>query len=173
MKISVQQFESIYRKQFQHISKLVLFKVPQVSDAEDVVANVFTDFYQLLRKKEIEIENVEAYLVQMAKNELSSFYKKKSKLVLIEDVWEDKYIDIQADFDLEETLFNQFSVEVIEKKLKLLSALDQRIIVAKIKFEMSFKEIAEQLKVKENSVKTRYYRGLELLKNECRKELAL
>lgn len=171
MKVTRQQFESIYRKYFNHISKFVIFKVPQMSDAEDVVSSVFTNFYSQLIKKDLEIDNIEAYLIQISKNELSSFYKKKAKTVLVDDDWEDKLENIVDEFDLEESIFNKFEIEQIEKALTHLTVLDQRIITAKIKFEMSFKEIAEHLRVKENSVKTRYYRALETLRVMCSREV--
>ncbi len=171
MKVNKHHFESIYRKYFEHISKFVIFKVPQMSDAEDVVSHVFTKFYMQIVKGEIEIDNIEAYLIQMSKNELSQFYKKKSKSVLIDDDWEDKLESVVDEFDLEESIFNKFELERIEAALLKLSPLDQRIITAKIKFDMSFKEIAEQLLVKENSVKTRYYRALEALRLMCTKEV--
>ncbi len=171
MNVNINHFERIYRKYFGQISKFVIFKVPQISDAEDVVSNVFTNFYIQLKKKNIEIDNIEAYLIQIAKNELSKFYKSKSKSILIDDDWKDKIDVVAADFDLEEAVFNKFDVERIEKALNKLTPLDQRIITAKIKFDMSFKEISDQLKVKENSVKTRYYRALETLRQIIVKEV--
>lgn len=171
MNVNVNHFESIYRKYFGQISKFVIFKVPQISDAEDVVSNVFTKFYIQVKKTNIEIDNIEAYLIQIAKNELSKYYKSKSKSILIDDDWEDKIDVVAADFDLEESVFNKFDVERIEKALNKLTPLDQRIITAKIKFDMSFKEISDQLKVKENSVKTRYYRALETLRQIIVKEV--
>ncbi len=170
MQFNVNHFESIYRKYFGQISKFVIFKVPQMSDAEDVVSSVFTNLYIQLRKKSLDIDNIEAYLIQIAKNELSKFYKQKSKTILVDDDWEDKLEQVVDDFDLEESVFNQYEIERIEKALLQLSPLDQRIITAKIKLEMSFKEISEQLIVKENSVKTRYYRALETLRQMIIKE---
>ena len=170
MQFNVNHFESIYRKYFKQISQFVIFKVPQMSDAEDVVSSVFTNLYIQLRKKSLEIDNIEAYLIQITKNELSKFYKQKSKSILVDDDWEDKLETVVDDFDLEESIFNKFDLESIEKALLQLSVLDQRIITAKIKLDMSFKEIAQALSVKENSVKTRYYRALETLRQVCVKE---
>lgn len=170
MQFNVNHFESIYRKYFKQISQFVIFKVPQMSDAEDVVSSVFTNLYIQLRKKSLEIDNIEAYLIQISKNELSKFYKQKSKSILVDDDWEDKLETVVDDFDLEESVFNKFDLESIEKALLQLSVLDQRIITAKIKLDMSFKEIAQALSVKENSVKTRYYRALETLRQACVKE---
>ncbi len=73
MQFNVNHFESIYRKYFKQISQFVIFKVPQMSDAEDVVSSVFTNLYIQLRKKSLEIDNIEAYLIQISKNELSKF----------------------------------------------------------------------------------------------------
>lgn len=170
MQFNVNHFESIYRKYFKQISQFVIFKVPQMSDAEDVVSSVFTNLYIQLRKKSLEIDNIEAYLIQISKNELSKFYKQKSKSILVDDDWEDRLETVVDDFDLEESIFNKFDLESIEKALLQLSVLDQRIITAKIKLDMSFKEIAQALSVKENSVKTRYYRALETLRQVCVKE---
>ena len=78
----------------------VIFKVPQMSDAEDVVSSVFTSLYIQLRKKSLDIDNIQAYLIQIAKNELSKFYKQKSKTILVDDDWEDKIDTVLDDFNL-------------------------------------------------------------------------
>ena len=42
----IEQFETLYHQTFRRLSQYVLFKAGTVSDAEDIVAAVYTDYYQ-------------------------------------------------------------------------------------------------------------------------------
>ena len=78
-------FETIYRATFNTLSKHVYFKVAKMSDAEDIVQEVYLDYYRYIQAQDKEIENVQAYLIQIANNKLSHYYKDKASFASIED----------------------------------------------------------------------------------------
>ena len=164
MKFKLKDFENLYHQHFNSVSQFVVFRVSNVYDAQDIVSNVFVRLFEALQRKDQDIDELEAYLIQMAKNEIARYFTKAQNSVLIEDIYpdhEDVFVDT---YDLEEAVFDGFEIERIQKAIQVLDVLDQHILITKFKFDLSFKEIAMGLNKQENSIKTRYYRALKALK---------
>jgi RNA polymerase sigma factor (sigma-70 family) len=158
-------FETIYRATFNTISKYVYFKVAQLSDAEDIVQAIYIDFYNYIIKKNKRVENVQAYLTQMANHELSKYYKSKNELPITFSEENLKVIEnIQDESDLEFEILNSNDSNEVFNLVKNLELIDQKILGARFRYDMTFKEIAQLLSVSENTIKTRYYRALKELK---------
>lgn len=158
-------FESIYRTTFPTLSKHVYFKVAQSSDAEDIIQTIYIDFYNYIVRKNKSVDNVQAYLIQMANNELSKYYKRKNELPITFN--EDKLLileNIQVEANMELDILNSIESEVIYELVKKLPIIDQKILGAHFRYDMTFKDIAHTLNLSENTIKTRYYRALKELK---------
>ena len=81
-----EEFETIYNATFETLSKHVYFKVAKIEDAQDIVQEIYLDFYKYISSKGKHVENVQAYLIQMANNKLSHYYKDKTyETTLIKD----------------------------------------------------------------------------------------
>lgn len=159
-----QDFEAIYHATFKALSKHVYFKVAQTSDAEDIVQNVYSNFYLYVHKKGKPIENVQAYLIQMANNELKIYYQNKANEPTMFDEEMDVLQNIPDESNLAMDIIEKFEIEAIAEAIQKLSMIDQKIMGARFRFELTFKEISIQLGVSENTVKTRYYRALDHLR---------
>jgi len=160
-----ERFETIYHATFNILSKYVYFKIANISDVEDIVQNIYINFYTYIIKKNKEVDNIQSYLIQIANNELSKYYKSKQELpITFSD--ETNYIieNIQSDINVEFDVLNTLEPNKIFDFVKKLEIIDQKIIGAHFRYEMTFKEIAQSLLISENTVKTRYYRALKELK---------
>lgn len=158
-------FETIYRATFNTISKYVYFKVAQLSDAEDIVQAIYIDFYNYIIKKNKSVENVQAYLTQIANHELSKYYKTKNELPITFSEENLKVLEnIQDESDLEFEILSSNDSNKVFTLVKNLSLIDQKILGARFRYDMTFKEIAQLLSLSENTIKTRYYRALKELK---------
>lgn len=159
-------FTTIYQATFNQVSKYVFFKVAQLSDAEDIVQTVYMNFYQYALKKGKTVDNVQAYLIQMANNELSRYYEDKANQALqFSDDEVNLLENIPDEKDLELDVFNKLEIQTIWSLVLNLSTLDQKILSGRFRFELNFKEIAEILNLSESTIKTRYYRAIEQLKS--------
>lgn len=163
MKQSEDDFKNIYSATFDELSKYVYFRINNIEDAQDIVQNVYLDYYQHVFKKNKKIDHVIAYLKKMAHNQLISFYKEKQFLVEQSNLLDEQLENIPANDDVELEVFEKFEVDRIWKAVTQLHPLQQKIIVGKFRFNMTFKEIAEQLLVNENTIKSNYYRSLKKL----------
>jgi len=158
-------FETIYRATFNTISKYVYFKVAQLCDAEDIVQAIYIDFYNYIIKKNKKVENVQAYLTQMANHELSKYYKSKSELPITFSEDNLKILEsIEDETDLEFEILNANDSNEVFDLVENLPVIDQKILGARFRFDMTFKDIAQLLSLSENTIKTRYYRALKELK---------
>jgi len=158
-------FETIYHATFNTISKYVYFKVVQLSDAEDIVQAIYIDFYNYIIKKNKSVENVQAYLTQMANHELSKYYKSKNELPITFSEENIKALEnIQDETDLEFEILSSNDGNEVFNLVKNLELIDQKILGARFRYDMTFKDIAQLLSVSENTIKTRYYRALKELK---------
>ena len=71
---------------------------------------------------------------------------------------EDEKINVELDI-LNKVVFKEAWIEI-----QNLSEIDQIIFGAYFRFDMSFKEIADELKISENAVRLRFYRNLKKIK---------
>lgn len=115
-----------------------------------------------LKKKKI--ENVLAYLKQMAHNQLITYYKEKQYQKEQLEWLDEAVVNQISSVNVELEMFNKFESEGLWNAVTQLNNTQQKFIIGKFRFAMTFKEIAEQLSVNENTVKTNYYRSLTQLK---------
>ena len=106
------------------------------------------------------IDSLKAWLFRIIINEANNLYSKNNKLILVDEVTEL--------FDVKEQR-NQIE-QYIEKQnvLKYVMELDKKyriIIVLRFYEEFKISEIAKILTISQNTVKTRLYKALELLKD--------
>ena len=160
-------FETIYHATFKPISKYVYFNAAQLADAEDIVQNVYAHFYHSVIQKDKPVENPQAYLMTMAKNELALYYKDKAtQAIQLDDETTSSFENIPDETDLALETIEKFSVDQIYKQIETLDITDQKILGGRFRYELTFAEIAKAMEISENTVKTRYYRSIQTLKQK-------
>jgi RNA polymerase sigma factor (sigma-70 family) len=161
-------FEKIYHETFLTLSKYLLFRVAQVSDMEDLLQNVYADLYRKVLLKNKVVDDMNAYLTQMANNELKRYYrwKKKAPLTLIDDEESSWVADIPDTSDSDLLAIERATSQWVEDALQRLELPLQQILIAKIKLDLTFAQIAQSMGINENTVKARYYRALSRIRKE-------
>jgi len=158
-------FESIYRATFSTISKQVFFKVAKVEDAQDIVQEVYMDFYQYIIKKGKTVDNVQAYLMQIANNKLAHYYKDKTVEFTVEDD-QALFNNISDPSDLEEDVLERISLDEIWQEVLTLSEIDQHILIDYYRFGFNFREISERYNMPESTIKSRCQNAIRLLQDK-------
>lgn len=160
------EFEDLYRDTFPSVSKFIFFKIPNKHDVDDLVQSVYTDFYRVLVEKKQRPDNIMAYLMTMAKSEIAHYYRNRDAFGLQVDTKEhDPFEQIPDDHDEALAVIERSTVDVIYTQIGKLPDVDQKILVGHFKYFMTFAELAKQLDLSENTVKTRYYRAIALLRD--------
>ncbi|PKM88216.1 MAG: hypothetical protein CVU85_04395 [Firmicutes bacterium HGW-Firmicutes-10] len=166
------RFEDLFRRTYDDLSRFVLFKVRSVSDAEDIVANVYMNFYKHITKKNHNIDSVEAYLFEMAKNEIKRYYRNRYQApISLDDGEWDGLENIADERDEIASMFDRMTIDRIWIAVSQLDETAKMILTAKFRLDMTFKDIANELNINENSVKTKYYRSIEALRHLLKEDL--
>lgn len=127
-------------------------------EAKDTVSEVFS---KLINKDLNQVENYKAYLLTTARNVVYKKYAKESKLTNLDETQEFEDIDTKSS---EATAIDSYLIDVIKIQLNKLDPSSREVILLKVWEDYKFSEIAEIINQKESTVKLRYYRGLEKLK---------
>lgn len=155
------EFEELYRDTFPTVSKFIFFKIPNKQDVEDLVQSVYTDFYRVLVEKNQRPDNIMAYLMTMAKSEIAHYYRDREAFGMqVSNQEQDPFEQIPDDHDEALAAIERSTIDVIYAEIGKLSEIDQKILVGHFKYFMTFAELAKQLDLSENTVKTRYYRAI-------------
>jgi len=158
-------FESVYRATFSSISKQVFFKVAKIEDAQDIVQEVYMDFYQYIIEKGKTVDNVQAYLMQIANNKLAHYYKDKTVEFTVEDD-QALFNNISDPIDLEEDVLERISLDEIWQEVLTLSEIDQHILIDYYRFGFNFREISERYNMPESTIKSRCQNAIHLLQDK-------
>jgi RNA polymerase sigma-70 factor (ECF subfamily) len=165
MKYTEQDFETIYKATVTHISKYVFFKVQSLQDAQDLVQDVYFALYKHMLKCTEAIENPQAYITQIANNQLSKYYEKKASRPITLDSSEIDLIEsIPLNFELELEVLDQITLEELWKEIDKLPDLKRNLLIARFKFDMSYVEIAKEFNLLEPTVKSIVYLTISQLK---------
>lgn len=156
-------FEAVYRDTFKRLSQYVYFKVASVSEAEDIVASVYTDFYQYIVLRDKRPENIQAYLTKMANHELARHYSGNIHPLSFDDESLNLSETVPNDSDTTSSVFEQIESAALWQAVQQLSAAEQQVIIAKFRFDLTFSEIALSQGQNESAVKLRFYRALRKL----------
>jgi len=169
MRITSKDFDTIYHATFQQVSKYIHFKVADLNDAQELVQNIYLDFYKYICCGDKDLDNASAYLMSMAKNELTHYYKTRSETpVILEDEYNTMLEQIPDDQDLEIEVINNLSTQEIWAVIETMTPLDKQILIAHYRFDLPFSEIARSLKMPGSTIRSRHQAAIETIKGRIK-----
>ena len=163
MQKTLEEFKKIYKKTYDTILKYVICKCSNLEDVNDIMQEIYMELYKAL-KNEKKIEDISAFIHGIAKNKIRKHFHVKNKFKII-SIFQEKddeitMMDIESKIDIEAQIIRKDNIETIWKYIIERNTLTGKIFYLYFVLEMSFKEIAEELEIKESTVKTRLYRML-------------
>lgn len=164
-----QYFDEVYDKTYNDILKYVISKTDNLSYVEDIIQNVYINFYKTLIKKGFNyLDSNKAYLIKLSKSELFKYYSLKNKVKFIFNINDKEDLNILENvpdkINIEDFVLDEISVEEIWEFIKKEDLVTQKIMALYFQNNMKIKEIAEYLNISESNVKNRLYRTIEKLK---------
>ena len=175
-----QIFGEIYDKYVDKIYRFIFLKVNSQEIAEDITSETFLRGWEAFLNQNSpekplqdateqvdpapdnpEIENMQAFLYQIARNLVTDFYREKGKtqLVSTENVG---IIDYR--FNLEEKMTLKSDLEQVRATLTSLKEDYQEVIILHYINDLSISEIAKTLNKPEGTIRVTLHRGLKELK---------
>lgn len=169
-------FDNVYAETFESVSRFVVSHAARFQDAEDIVQNVYTRFYKRLKDKGCDdIDNAEAFVINIAKFECRSFFsgfiKRREKVSNMSDFDEEQTAALEAELSRDQKRLEDVMTDKILAKQIFDDIMSDDETVGKIFYmhfvcDMKLDEIAGQLDMKLSTVKTKLYRTLERQKKK-------
>lgn len=165
--ITRKDFEEIYEKTYSKALKLAIIKCKNIDDINDIIQDTYFELLKILKKKKIlEIEDVEKYILGIENNIIKRHYHKKKKDNIITYYQEQDNLEkeIEDIFDLEVNMINKNNVEKVWNYLKQKDILTTKIFYLYFALGMKISEISKELDIGSSNVKNRIYRTLKEIK---------
>lgn len=158
------KFNKIYDEYIQKIYRFVFIKVNSQEIAQDLTSETFLRFWERLNNSgELEIENPNAFLYQIAKNLVTDHYREKAQVQLVST--ENLQInDPQADLEKEASLNSE--ILQMQKAMADLKDEYQDVLIWYYLDEMPIREIANILDKSETAVRVTIHRALNSLREK-------
>jgi RNA polymerase sigma-70 factor (ECF subfamily) len=150
-------FETLYRP-------LCVYSV-QITDSlestEDIVQDIFLRFWEKKIYLSIQ-ENLRSYLFNAVRNASVDYLRRKRPFAM-EDIEEFSYLPMEEDIDEEELLREK---EKLHHVLQQLSPQEYSVLMSIVVENKKYKEVAEELQISVNTVKTHLSRALKFLRTQ-------
>ena len=152
-------FADLYNLYADYALRLALTITKEMADAADAVQETFIRVYKNINTFDLQ-KNFKPWFYRILINECNRILKKKNKVVLLDNYFEQKESSVSSQKD-------NYDFEESERLYNALCQLNEEIrIPLTLKYLIGFseKEIAEILGINLNTLKSRLYKGRERLK---------
>ncbi|WNH09507.1 RNA polymerase sigma-70 factor [Thalassobellus suaedae] len=147
-----------------YYKRLYLFSLNYVEDkyaAEEIVENVLLKLWQK-RNKLDKIDNLKSYLYTMVRNASLDYIKKEKKFIRL-DLEKHDSVTLKDQFIIEEETY-----AVLFQALDTLPSKCRKVFELSCLEGLKYKDIAEDLQISINTVKSQRARAIELLKSHLK-----
>lgn len=168
-------FNRVYKETFPSVSRYVVSKCGSIQESEDILQNIFTRFYQRIAKKGFEdIENAEAFLINIAKFECKNYFgfvRKHSGTSSFADFTEEQMVAVEAEMsreqaNLEDVLCNSMVAKQIFDDIARDDPVTGKIFYLHFVCDLKLDEVAKELGLSLSGVKNKLYRTIERQKKK-------
>ena len=154
-----QYFDRVYETTYRPLLRYAIVHLSDPTDAEDALQNVYLSFYRRIeRYGHLDVLFPKAFLLKMLKREIIEQYAEREKRAvrLLEDVPEERLRD---DWTFEDGVLDRALAQDILAEAKKLPRETYRVFVLYYGYELSVSEIARELGMGAEAVKSRLFRG--------------
>lgn len=156
-------YGKLYDLYVDRIFRFVLFKVSSVEEAEDITSSVFLKVWNYIRTTPKRIDNLNALLYRIARNEVIDYYRNRKRLeVSLNDA--ELFNKIIEKRDLNQEIDQKIEIKNIQNVLNQLKDEYREVVILRFVEELSIKEISEILNKSAVNVRVLLHRGLEKLR---------
>jgi len=159
------EFIKIYNENIDKVFRFIFLRVDSPEVAQDLTHQAFLKLWQTNNP---DIKNKQAFLFQIARNQLVDYYRKRNSKPLSLDALEENGIEIPVN-SFQNKIELTFEMEIIKKALNAIKSEYSEVIIWHYIDNLSTKEIADILNKKENNVRVLLHRAIEALKEQINK----
>jgi RNA polymerase sigma factor (sigma-70 family) len=166
----IKDFDTLYRETVDSLSQYVFFRVHDRQDGEDILQQVYSDFYLYIISKGKAVDHPLSYLKSIADKHLAALYNKAAQP---EETSVDHLSELLEDpeAEFEALVLDRALAELVWAQIEALPVIDQKILGGYFRFQLSYAEIAQEVHLSENAVKLRFHRAIKHLRDVCAEKL--
>ena len=174
MQIRKEDFSQIYNETYNIVLRFIVVKCKDIDDLNDIIQDTYIEFLKILRKKKIlNIDNINSYIVAITNNIIKRHYHKKKKdNIVIYYENDEKSVDIEDSFDIEQNFITKENVKNVWEYIKNKDLVTTKIFYLYFVLDLKISEIAQELVLNESTIKNRIYRTLKEIKKNLGKEVS-
>jgi len=167
-------FEKIYKDTYNKVLRFAVIKCRNLDDINDIIQDTYLELLKLLKKKKmLEAENIESYILGISNNVLKRYYDKKKKDNIVYYYQDDSNLakDIEDTFDLEAEIITKHNVSKVWEYLKHKDLITTKVFYLYFAVGLKISEISKELEIGESNIKNRIYRTLKEIKKYLGKDV--
>lgn len=163
---NVRAFAFIYDKYIQKIYRFVFLKVSTKENAEDLTSQVFIKTLDyLIEKTDKDIQNLNAFLYQVARNTIADFYRQQGRQQEVQQVDQQELERLpDKDIDVEKKVILNLDILQVKKALQKINNDYQEVIILYYLEGYSSKEVSQIMQRSHGATRQLIRRGLESLR---------
>ncbi len=147
--------KDIYNKYFNIVFKYCLKLTEDTYAAEDITQETFYKAINNINKFKGN-SSILTWLCAIAKNIYYTEYKKNKRVIFFDEI---DYSNLKSEENLEETIISKDEKALMNYLISILDENTQKVILLRIKEELSFREIGLIMNKSENWARVTFYRG--------------
>lgn len=152
----------LYNEYFDKVYRLIMGKILNSEQAEDIAQDVFVKVFQNLDSFDESKASISTWIFRIANNTLIDYYRtRKVHAELPEDLPEDSYI--------EEDILNEELLDELADALATLPERERSLIILHYYQYLSLKEVALKMGMSYSNTKLVHNKAIELLKTRMKK----
>ena len=158
-------FDRVYEKTYESLLRYAIVHLSDPMDAEDALQNVYTQFYRRIESRgHADILSPLAFLMRILKHEIARSYAQRSANAACELTE-----DIPADpLSFEDEAETRVMAEHVLDVAKTLPPENYRVFLLYYGFNRSVAEIARELQLGEEAVKSRLFRSRNVVRRQLK-----
>lgn len=157
----LENFTVLYELYAEKIYNFLYFRTFHKATAEDLASEVFFKALNKINSYDSKKAQFSTWLYQIAKNTLTDYFRKHKEHEDIESAW-----DISSTENINTDVENRISLEKVQKYLSTLDPRQRQIVIMRVWDGLSYKEIADILKISEANAKMIFSRTIGKLQTE-------
>lgn len=157
-----QQYLEHYNELSPALYRFFVFQTSNTEIASDLLQDTFLKTWEYIAQGK-PIQNLRAFLYQVARNILTD-YRRKKKSSSLESLTETG-LDFESETDILEEESIGDDVRYVIESFKILDTEQKELIILRYVEDKSVKEIAEILQERPNTISVKIHRAIEKLKN--------
>jgi len=158
-----EEFSKIYDQYINKIYRFILLRVNSQDAAEDLTSETFIRGWRRFEQLQSQIENIQAFLFQIARNLVVDYYRNKSRTAVVSA---DSVSVIDPRPNLEEISQKKSDLDLIKAGLANLKEEYQEAVILHYIEDLSIAEIADITGKSEGAMRVTLHRGLKALQDE-------